>query len=172
MLTVSQVDCHAKSIVSNSSEPLDKFTLVSSTGLLSSLLPRNTSLATFNSTSPKTLKLGSAPMTEKLKEQISRTMQDEEADGDVDMGDSAVKVEVLENGHAEDLISPGEDETNPPIPAVFRIADLKREVEAVKDKRKMIRLGPGVESEKASSEKAGFGLPSVVAFTMFDHGEG
>jgi transcription initiation factor TFIID subunit 5 len=70
-----------------------------------------------------------------------------------------------------DLISPGEGETNPPIPAVFRIVDLKREVEAVRDKRKMIRLGPGGEDGK-SGASGSIVLPSVVAFTMFDSGEG
>lgn len=119
-------------------------------------------------------------MTEKLKEQVTRTLQDEgeaqavngDANGDVDMtsphptNEIVVKLEP-ETEHDSSVISPDESETLPPIPAVFRIADLKREVEAIKDRRKMIRLGPS-----GSGASAGFGvLPSVVAFTLFDHGE-
>jgi transcription initiation factor TFIID subunit 5 len=55
---------------------------------------------------------------------------------------------------------------------VFRIADLKREVEAVRDKRKMIRLGPNLDETKPGSSSSGATLPSVVAFTVFDGGEG
>lgn len=119
-------------------------------------------------------------MTEKLKEQVTRTLQDEgeaqavngDANGDVDMtsphptNEIVVKLEP-ETEHDSSVISPDESETLPPIPAVFRIADLKREVEAIKDRRKMIRVGPS-----GSGASAGFGvLPSVVAFTLFDHGE-
>jgi transcription initiation factor TFIID subunit 5 len=71
-----------------------------------------------------------------------------------------------------DLISPEEAETLPPVPAVFRIADLKREVEAVRDKHRMIRLGPNLDDSKPGSSSSSPTLPSVVAFTVFDGGEG
>lgn len=170
------------------SRPLDPVSLSSSTGLISSLLPKGTSVDQFNATGQ--LKLGPPPMTEKLREQVARTLADEEGnaeagtssltnghangDGDVDMDGprmsprvEAVKVEadlLLERD--PDLISPEEGETVPPIPAVFRISDLKKEVEAVKDRRKTLRLG-------VSEGKDGTNvLPSVLAFTVFDNNEG
>lgn len=167
-----------RTIVSNDSAPLDKVTIASKSGLISSSLPPNINIDAFNTAAQ--LKLGPPPMTEKLKEQVTRTLQDEgeaqgangDANGDIDMisplptNESVVKLEP-DAERDPSVISPDESETLPPIPAVFRIADLKREVEAIKDKRKMIRLGPS-----GSGASAGSGvLPSVVAFTLFDHGE-
>ena len=120
-------------------------------------------------------------MTDKLKEQVVRTIQDDdsgpngangpngttspggsasalpnghpngEANGDVDMADAAqdsrgvsrepvVQGVKLEPDPAEDG-SRGPHQSRrsrntSPVPAVFRIADLKREVEAVRDKRR------------------------------------
>ena len=164
--------------------PLDKIAIASSSGLMSSLI-RTSSIDSFNSST--LLKLGAAPVSEKLREQVIRTINDHE-DG-INGDASPVKTPSVPNGHdvdrtpepielkleaeAEpecDLISPDESETNPPAPAVFRIADLKREVEAVRDKRKMIRLGARLEEGKAGPSSAF--LPSIVAFTVFDGGEG
>jgi len=167
--------------------PLDKIAIVSSSGLISSLIPSSSSIDTFNSST--TLKLGAAPITEKLREQVIRTLRDEDSGGvngdaspqksaatmpnghDVDMTPepAEIKLEAFED-RDPDLVSPDESETNPPAPAVFRIADVKREVEAVRDKRKMIRLGPGVEESMAGLSSSI--LPSVVAFTVRDGGEG
>lgn len=174
--------------MSNSTIPLEKIAIASSSGLISSLLP--SSKKTFNNATP--LKLGAAPVTEKLREQVIRTLQDEDSgvNGDASPQKSAADLpngngnghdapmtpesaEVKLDPEAErddDLVSPDESETNPPMPAIFRIADLKREVEVVRDKRKMIRLGPGSDEGKAGSSSAM--LPSVVAFTVFDGGEG
>lgn len=147
------------------------------------------------------MKLGPKPITEKLKEQVTKTLQDEEAaaangdrpagdedqpnghdaNGDVDMGSPKdrssraptrdrsptvheVKLEVEVNKDS-DLVSPAEGETLPPVPGIFRIADLKREVEAVRDRRKMIRLGT---SEEVKTSPV---LPSILATTLFDGGE-
>ncbi|WVQ78829.1 hypothetical protein IAT38_000920 [Cryptococcus sp. DSM 104549] len=191
--------------VSNSSAPLDKATIASKSGMISSALPVPMDIDTFNTAT--TLKLGPAPMTEKLKEQVTRTLQDDDAaapsaggsqgpngtanghaganghtgDADVDMTSPhlngadadgpSVTFEIKTELDAErdpSLVSPEEGETLPPIPAVFKIPDLKREVEAVKDRRKMIRLGPGAGAGGAEGAAV---LPSVVAFTLFDHGE-
>ena len=194
----------------NASTPLSALTIASSNGLVSSLIARNSSVSKFNAQNQ--LKLGPAPKTTKLKEQVARTLQDEEAaangtgsvsptksaiglpnggemnghaqgdaDADVDMTDGASSAKEptsveptfkelkIEPDLDPDLVSPAEGETNPPVPAVFRIADLKREVEAVKDRRKTIRLGPtGADADGASSTT----LPSVLGVTIFDGGEG
>lgn len=129
-------------------------------------------------------------MTEKLREQVIRTIRDEEngVNGDaspqkstsaipngnghdVDMTSEPVEIRLQPDEDSDpDLVSPDEADTNPPVPPVFRIADLKREVEAVRDKRKMIRLGPTLDEEKAGASSAL--LPSILAFTVFDGGEG
>ncbi|RXK40353.1 transcription initiation factor TFIID subunit 5 [Tremella mesenterica] len=172
--------------VSEQSTPLDKITIASSSGLLASVIPSTSSVETFNNTGK--LKLGPAPMREKLKEQVIRTLQDDDLrtngvnvewnghmNGDVEMhsGDETPRPMVVHEIKIEpdvdpELISPEEGETVPPLPAVFRIADLKREVEAVRDRRKMIRLGTDPNAAGPSTPI----LPSIVAFTLFDNGEG
>ncbi|TYJ55590.1 hypothetical protein B9479_003740 [Cryptococcus floricola] len=159
---------HVTIHVTDSSEPLDHVAIASKSGLLPSSLPSNKSIDAFNSTT--TLKLGPAPMTDKLKEQVTRTLQDEAAaaageDEGMDVDAPAAEVKIENEDIDSSLISPAESETLPPVPAVFRIPDLKREVESIKDRRKMVRLGPSGTSEGKGT------LPSVVAFTLFDHGE-
>ncbi|KAK4683919.1 transcription initiation factor TFIID subunit 5, partial [Tremellales sp. Uapishka_1] len=164
--------------VSKSHMPLDKVAIATSSGLLSSLLP-NTTPEKFNSNG--ILKLGAVPLGEKLREEVIRTLRDEE--------DSPMQVDSelpngTENGHdvemkppvpitlasdpdpSSGLVSPDATETLPPQPSFYKLADVKREVEIVREKRKMIRLGPGTSGTGVG------GLPSVLAFTMFDGGEG
>lgn len=195
----STTDCPLTSVV-NASTPLDKATIATSNGLISAIVAKGT-LSQFNSANK--LKLGPAPMTEKLREQVARTIHDEEnqpsptksalglpngnghangdGDGDVEMGDETAKestpkvtptVDIkIEPGLDPDLVSPAEGETNPPVPAVFRIADVKREVEAVRDRRKMIRLG-AQSLDLHDGGSAPVILPSVLAVTVFDGSEG
>ncbi|WVW80264.1 hypothetical protein I302_102242 [Kwoniella bestiolae CBS 10118] len=217
--------------VTSNSIPLDKITIATRSGLIASALPSAMPIDAFNTAT--NLKLGPPPMTDKLKEQVVRTLQDEEpsqqqqpqpngaaspskqpspsqipnghpngtangadANGDVEMTSptgeqsgqdnpetsntpasitvnvSELKIEPeLEMNKDPDLVSPEENETLPPIPAVFRIPDLKREVEAIRDKRKMIRLGPQQNGDVKVGNSSNTVLPSVVAFTLFDHGE-
>jgi transcription initiation factor TFIID subunit 5 len=54
---------------------------------------------------------------------------------------------------------------------MFTIAELSREVEAIRDKRRMIRLGPNVPQGDITVPPATV-LPSVLAHTLFDGGEG
>ncbi|WVF65877.1 hypothetical protein IAT40_000614 [Kwoniella sp. CBS 6097] len=205
--------------VTTTSVPLDKITLASKSGLIASALPSAMQIEAFNTAT--NLKLGPPPMTDKLKEQIARTLRDEDAtqqpngnaspsrpaaalpnghpngaingeihgtdaNGDVDMASPSQDPQATEDRpksptvqeiklDAETdkdptLVSPDENETLPPVPAVFRLPDLKREVEAIRDKRKMIRLGPPTEDGKVGSSSQAV-LPSVAAFTLFDHGE-
>lgn len=183
--------------MSNSSTPLDPVAIAAGSGLKPTLSRINGQ----SQAEPSQLKLGPKPITEKLKEQVSKTLQDEEAaaangdrppgeeeepnghdaNGDVDMGSPKdrssraptrersptvheVKLEI-DVDKDPDLVSPTEGETLPPVPGIFRIADLKREVEAVRDRRKMIKLGT---SEELKSSPV---LPSVLATTLFDGGE-
>ena len=171
--------------------PLEKVAIATSSGLISSLIPSASSIDNFNSST--SLKLGAAPVNEKLREQVIRSLRDEEsgtngelspprsapaltngdANGyDVDMTPEPAETKKdPEDDRHPDLVSPDESETHPPVPPVFRIADLKREVEAVRDKRKMIRLGPSAVDEGKAGPSSAM-LPSVVAFTVFDGGEG
>lgn len=99
--------------------------------------------------------------------------------GDVEMGDAArdrgetrspsKKLLKLEPDAEQDpdLISPDVSELLPPPQTLYKVTDVKREVEAVRDKRKMIRLGPKGDE----GGKGGGTLPSIVAFTLFDAGE-
>lgn len=186
--------------VSDSAMPLDKISIASSSGLLSSLLPPSTPADKFNSATQ--LKLGSPPMLDKLREEVIRIVREEDealngeadtgaagvangeangvdANGDVEMGDATrdtrtvsplkktVKIEP-DDSRDPDLVSPDGSETLPPQPTFYKVTDVKREVEAVRDKRKMIRLGPKPD-EKAGGSSAT--LPSVVAFTLYDGGE-
>jgi len=104
-----------------------------------------------------------------------------DANGDVEMGDAAATRETrtasptkktikIEPDEVQDpdLIRPDGSETLPPQPTFYKITDVKREVEAVRDKRKMIRLGPRPDEKTGASTVV---LPSVVAFTMHDAGE-
>lgn len=174
--------------------PLDKITIASTSGLHGQQIPSTSSVAKFNSST--ILKLGRPPMTDKLKEQVVRTLQDSEtaptfngngptlngdgvpeqngvSDGDIEMQQPAqqpIPEIKIEDETDPTVLTPDGSETMPPIPAVFRTADLKREVEAIRDKRKMIRLGP--DAKQGQSVPPTTVLPSVVAFTVFDGGEG
>lgn len=163
--------------------PIDKITLASSSGLLSAYNPTTTHLDSLNKST--ILKLGPPPKTDKLKEQVVVTLQEganTNSNGDIEMAqpngeegqDVEMKQQILikevEPDVDPEVTSPEAGETFPPIPQVFRTADLKREVEAVRDKRRMIRLGPGANIGKSVGPTTV--LPSVVAFTVFDGGEG
>lgn len=198
--------------MSESALPLDEITIASSSGLLNSIHTGVSSQAVHSK--PSQLKLGPVPMAQRLKEQVSRTLRDEDAaadgssaepngsetagengpadeqtngDGDVEMADgkesaagtggddkepAPVEVKLEPDLEvASDLVSPAENETNPPVPPLFQLSDLRREVEAVRDRRKMIRFGPNADEAKLG-ESSTAALPSVVAFTVFDGGEG
>jgi transcription initiation factor TFIID subunit 5 len=195
--------------VSNNAIPLDQASLAGSSGLLSSILPRATTVESFN-TAIK-LKLGSVPLAEKLRDEVARTLKDDDAatngvasprdgdaplanghtnghdaSGDVEMASPSRRTSITKQGGAiqsplkqnvklevddtSDLVSPEPSETLPPQAPLYKIADLKREVEVVREKRKMIRLGPNYETENVGSTSA-VTLPSVLAFTLFDNGE-
>jgi transcription initiation factor TFIID subunit 5 len=140
---------------------------------LSSILPGGLSTDDFNAST--TLKLGPLPTTEKLKDEVQRTLVREglaepsaEPDADDAMKVDEPAAEVKVEG---DDASPTAQETVPPLPANFKTMDVAREVEKVKDARKAIRLGP-IDTLPVQGESSKMALPSVLAFTMFDNGEG
>lgn len=176
--------------------PLDKATLASQTGLLPTLIPPSSTVEKFNAAHK--LKLGPPTISDKLKEEVARTVQDEapngqesnavqtnghahDANGDVEMSapvdndrpDSPTKqITKLEPSESvSDLVSPEPTETIPPQPQFYKMADVRREVEAIRDKRKMVRLGPEVVDGKPGSSSS-VALPSILAFTVFNQGEG
>ncbi|BEI86081.1 hypothetical protein CcaverHIS002_0603680 [Cutaneotrichosporon cavernicola] len=176
--------------VSDSGMPVDKISIASASGLLAGLLPPATTADEFNGATQ--LKLGQPAMLDKLKEEVIRVVREEDeavngapdtpadstingyangtdANGDVEMADarSPAKQVKLEPDADPDVVAPDPTETLPPQATFYKVTDVKREVEAVRDKRKMIRLGASGEDSTGTSTT----LPSIVAFTMFDGGE-
>ncbi|BEJ09401.1 hypothetical protein CcaverHIS641_0603160 [Cutaneotrichosporon cavernicola] len=169
---------------------VDKISIASASGLLAGLLPPATTADEFNGATQ--LKLGQPAMLDKLKEEVIRVVREEDeavngapdtpadstingyangtdANGDVEMADarSPAKQVKLEPDADPDVVAPDPTETLPPQATFYKVTDVKREVEAVRDKRKMIRLGASGEDSTGTSTT----LPSIVAFTMFDGGE-
>ncbi|KAL7424637.1 Transcription initiation factor TFIID subunit 5 [Cryptotrichosporon argae] len=187
--------------VAESSAPLDTAQIASSIGLTASLLSNGASVDKLAAANP--LKLGPAPMHEKLREEVGRVLREEDepaeggnngvegghdADGDVDMGEGragsaaprspskkTAKLEPEERDDKDadkdkaDLVSPEPTEVLPPLPNFYKVVDVKREIEAIRDKRKAVRLGTSDDDKAGPSSMT---LPSVVAFTMFDNNEG
>jgi hypothetical protein len=60
----------------------------------------------------------------------------------------------------------------PPYPSSFRMVDVKREVEKIKEARKRIRLGPEAFTEGHQARAGGSASkPSVCLFTVHDAGD-
>ncbi|KAF5312687.1 hypothetical protein D9619_003432 [Psilocybe cf. subviscida] len=154
-----------------------------STGHLSSLIPQasgsKTTIANpqaFNS-SRGLVKLGPAPIPEDLRAETERVLR-EQAMMDRDMN-AQFDVNLMSSVRpltAQGLTAPTEAELLPHPPS-FRMADVEREVSAVRDARKRIRLEPSVlagvdaASPQAASLRAR-ALPSICAYTMHDVAEG
>lgn len=183
--------------VNDSAMPVDKVSIASSSGLLSGLLPPATSPDKFNSATQLKLgqpamldklkeevmrvvreedeAINGAPDTPADSTANGHANGGVDANGDVEMGDASraspskkqIKLEPEER-QDPDLVAPDPSETLPPQPMFYKVTDVKREVEAVRDKRRMIRLGPTSDEAEGSSSTT---LPSIVAFTMFDGGE-
>ncbi|KAB5588383.1 NADPH oxidase isoform 1 [Ceratobasidium theobromae] len=116
------------------------------------------------------LKLGPAPLTQALQEEIKRILNKE-------------GVQECPMTSVSGLISPAQGELLPQ-PPTFRMADVKREVKKVRDAGKQIRLDPNVLGPDAG-EAVGIGgverfmaaqrngmLPSVCTFTVHDTMDG
>jgi transcription initiation factor TFIID subunit 5 len=116
------------------------------------------------------LKLGPAPLTQALQEETERILNEE--------GVQQRPVTTVPG-----LISPAQGDLLPQ-PPTFRMADVKREVEKVRDARKRIRLDPNVlgpdagetmgigGAERFTAAQRSGALPSVCAFTVHDAMDG
>ncbi|KAF8846313.1 TFIID and SAGA subunit [Paxillus ammoniavirescens] len=153
-----------------------------STGLLSSLIPKTTHAAgtsaipdpsTFNA-SKGDLKLGPPPIPEDLHAERERVLR-EQAMLDRDPN-AQYDIHFARPPVVPGVVSPTEGDMLP-YPPSFKIIDVQREVEKVRDARKRIRLEPSalgsVDLNSAQGGAArGRALPSICAYTLHDVGEG
>ncbi|KEI39338.1 uncharacterized protein L969DRAFT_17262 [Mixia osmundae IAM 14324] len=127
------------------------------------------------------LKLGAAPSDPKLEREVRRIVKQEDgvtmegitstalsASTSADkpaQTDADPPVSVVING----VESPAASDM-PPYPASFRLIDVRREVEKVREARKRIKLGPNAfeTSTVTKTGSADLSKPSVCLFTLHD----
>lgn len=150
-----------------------------STGLLSPLIPQAngsnakvTSPSAFN-LSKGDLKLGPAPISEDLRAETERVLREQAMlERDLTGQYDTQYIRPSQPG----LLSPTEKELLP-HPPTFQTVDVDREVHAVRDARKKIRLDPSslasvdINSPQAANLRAR-ALPSICAYTLHDVPEG
>ncbi|KAF9015089.1 TFIID and SAGA subunit [Cyathus striatus] len=153
-----------------------------STGLLSSLIPQsNTASGSKSLTDPQAfnslkndLKLGPAPISDDLRAEAERVLR-EQAMVDRDLT-APFDIQFSRPPVLPGVVSPTEADM-PPRPPSFKTVDVEREVHAVQDMRKRIRLEPTVlanvdpNSSQANSLRAR-ALPSICTYTLHDVAEG
>ncbi|KIK05488.1 hypothetical protein K443DRAFT_342798 [Laccaria amethystina LaAM-08-1] len=150
-----------------------------STGLLSSLIPQPSGNR-INLTNPQAfnfskgdLRLGPAPISEELRAETERVLREQAM---LDRDATQFDVQFPRPAIVQGLTAPNETDI-PPRPPNFKTIDVEREVNAVRDARKRIRLEPSVlhnldiNSSQASALKAR-ALPSICAYTLHDVAEG
>lgn len=153
-----------------------------STGLLSQLIPKTngltsttsvTSASAFNALKTD-LKLGPAPMSEDLRTEAERVLREHamvERDPNVHLD-----LQYLRPQPFAGITAPTEADMIP-YPPAFKTVDVEREVHAVRDARKRIKLEPSVmsgvdiNSPQANTLRAR-ALPSICAYTLHDVAEG
>ncbi|PFH50809.1 hypothetical protein AMATHDRAFT_60457 [Amanita thiersii Skay4041] len=151
-----------------------------STGLLSSLIPQ-TDGSTTKFTNPQAfnaskgdLKLGPAPIPDDLRQEAERILR-EQAMVDRDMN-AQYDLQFARPPMAAGMTAPANADLLPHPPS-FKTIDVEREISAVRDARKRIRLEPSVlsnvdpDSTQAASLRSR-ALPSVCAYTLHDVPEG
>jgi transcription initiation factor TFIID subunit 5 len=146
-----------------------------STGVLAPLIPQAgfKDSQAFNASKGE-LKLGPAPLPEELQAETERVLR-EQAMVDRDP-QSQYDIHYARPPVLQGVISPTLSDL-PSHPPAFKMVDVKREVERVRDARKRIRLEPSVLNNvspntpqaAAARQRA---LPSICAYTLHDFGEG
>jgi len=149
-----------------------------STGLLSSLVPQSNGASTpfanpqaFNSTAGE-LKLGPAPILEELRVEAEKSLR-EQAMMDRDPA-AQYDNQLIRPTTVAGIISPTAADLLP-HPQTYKILDVRREVEKVRDARKRIRLDPSALSSADGTTQGAAArpsLPSVCAYTLHDVHEG
>ncbi|KIY64206.1 TFIID and SAGA subunit [Cylindrobasidium torrendii FP15055 ss-10] len=152
-----------------------------STGLLSSLIPQASGSAT-KMTDPNAynllkgdLKLGPAPMGEELRSETERSLR-EQSMLDREPTTHHYDTQFTRPQPPPGVISPTESDLLP-RPPTYKTADIEREVHAVRDAKKRIKLEPSLlqnldwNSPQANGVR-GRALPSVCAYTLHNVPEG
>lgn len=167
-------------VTSSNSASLPPHTWEESTGLTSSLIPHvnGTRSKIYNpqafNLSKGELKLGPAPIPEELRTETERVAREKavlEGVPSTQYDISLARPQILPG-----MVAPTESDMLP-LPPNFKSVDIEREVSAIRDARKRIRLDPttlhGVDltSPQASSVRAR-ALPSICAYTLHDVPEG
>lgn len=150
-----------------------------STGLLSSLIPQ-ASGSTTNLTNPQAfntskgdLKLGPAPISEDLRTETERVIREQAL---LDREPVPYDIQMTRSNIPQGLVAPTEADLLP-HPPTFKTIDIEREVSAVRDARKRIRLEPSAlnnidpNSSQATLQRSR-ALPSICAYTLHDVTEG
>lgn len=146
-----------------------------STGLLTSVIPQasgsgSSTIAnaqSFNASKGE-LKLGMPAMHEELRTETDRALRDQAlADRDPGIHDD---LKILYNKPTTETGGVPQSEL-PPYPPSFRMVDVKREMEKVRDARKRIRLERN-EVRTPQGVAKNQPLPSICAYTLHDVGEG
>jgi len=136
----------------------------------------NAQIAAASSHYNQHLRLGQPPRDPKLEKEINRFLQ--EADDEPMPPQPPAAGE--EGADPNELVAPSFGE-GPPYPPSFRVVDVKREVEKVREARKRIRLGPEAytsstegtltSSDLQAAKQGRSAKPSVCMFTMHDTGD-
>lgn len=144
-----------------------------STGVLAPLLPPAgfKDAQSFNASKGE-LKLGPAPLSEELQTETERALKEQAM---VDPN-SQYDLQYARPVPLQGVVPPSLSDL-PPHPPTFKIVDVKREVEKVRDARNRIRLEPSMLNNVNVNTPQGAALrsralPSICAYTLHDVGEG
>ncbi|KAG7099138.1 hypothetical protein E1B28_001010 [Marasmius oreades] len=150
-----------------------------STGLLSSLIPHTNGTASklnnpqaFN-LSKGDLKLGPPPMNEELRTETERILREQAM---VERDPAQYDMAFTRPQPLPGMTAPAETDLLPKPPN-FKTIDVEREVNAVRDARRRIKLEPSalhsvdLNSPQANTARAR-ALPSICAYTLHDVAEG
>jgi transcription initiation factor TFIID subunit 5 len=150
------------------------------TGLLSSLIPQAPNSETkftnpqaFNASKGE-LKLGPAPITDELRTEMEKSLREHAM---IDRDPAAqYDIQLSRPTPLPGVVAPSESDLLP-HPPTFKTVDIEREVNAVRDARRRIRLDPthlhniDPNSPQLNALK-GRALPSICAYTLYDVPEG
>lgn len=129
-------------------------------------------LSSRNEPPSEPLKLGQPPRDQRLEKDMQRELRDHGEDPTLPPPPGAVGSSAGQNGNDEALEVPSQ---SLPYPGGFRVIDVKREVERVREARKRIRLGPeafqadgSLDTKEAQKQLLHAAKPSVCLFTVHD----